>query len=402
MTEKPEILFLAHRIPYPPDKGDKIRSWRLLSHLAERFHVHLGCFVDDPADMAHAEFLQGMTESAAFVPLDPLQARMRSLKALLSGGPLSLAWYDDARMRAFVKRVRARNLAAEIVFSSSMAPYVEAPHASRPRLVDLCDADSEKWRDYAVTARGALKAVYGLEARRLAAAETAIINWADVSLAVSRAEADILGGREGVKKPVACFGNGVDADYFSPHADFGEPAETFDVVFVGAMDYRANVEAALWFVRHVWPIVRESAPKARFGIIGARPARAIRSLDGRRGVAVTGRVADVRPFLRGARAVVAPLSVARGVQNKVLEAMAMARPVVATPGAQRGIDGLAGVELIVADEPHDFAAAVAALLGEPDRGERVGAAARARVLKDFTWAAKLAELDAALRKAGVG
>ena len=398
---KPEILFLAHRIPYPPDKGDKIRSWRMLSHLAAQFDVHLGCFVDDPADMEHADFLRTITKSAAFIPVHPMIARLKCLPALVSGRPLSFAYFNDGRMGAYVKKVRKLPLAAEVAFSSSMAPYLARPVKGRARIVDLCDADSEKWREYAETARGLMKGVYALEAERLADAETRIINWADETLAISAPEARILGSHEGATKTVGCFANGVDAEFFSSDAAMPDNFQTFDVVFVGAMDYRANAEAALWFAHYVWPLVREKSPGATFGIIGPRPGAPIKMLDGRNGVTVTGRVEDVRPYIRNAGAAVAPLRVARGVQNKVLEAMAMARPVVATSGAHEGIEAIAGEEIVVADAPGAFADAVSLLLADRARGDSIGAAARARVVADFTWPARLGELDAALVRAGV-
>jgi sugar transferase (PEP-CTERM/EpsH1 system associated) len=364
--------------------------------------VHLGCFVDEPDDMAHADFLRSMTASATFIPLRPQAAQLRSIAALASARPLSFAYFDDPRMRRFVDQKRRRNLAAEFAFSSSMAPYIAKKAGVCPRFVDLCDADSEKWREYAAATRGPMKAVYTLEAERLAAAETRIVNWADACFAVSRAEAEIFESRGGLEKPVVCFGNGVDADYFSPAAIFEAPHPAFDVVFVGAMDYRANVDAVIWFAQKVWPMVRKSAPGATFAIVGARPAKSVRALGGKNAVTVTGRVDDVRPFLKNARTVIAPLRVARGVQNKALEAMAMARPLVATASVAAAIEARAGEELLVADRPEDFASAVLSLLSAPEHGAAIGAAARARVVKDFGWAAKLDALDAALKKAGMG
>lgn len=401
MSARPEILFLAHRIPYPPEKGDKIRSWRLVEHLSRRFRVHLAAFVDDRADFAHEAFLKEVCESVFLVPLDPLTAKARSAAGLVTGEPLSFPYFRDKRMQRHADEMRQRDLAAEFAFSSSMAPYLEPPKAGRPRLVDLCDADSEKWRRYAVETAGPMGAVYAREAERLAAAETAIVNSADAAFAISEGEAAIFNARTGAARRCDWFGNGVDADYFRPRADRAVPEPSADVVFTGAMDYRANIDAVRWFAQEVWPVVRSKAPQATFAAIGPRPDRAVRSLHGRNGVIVTGRVSDVRPYLQHARAVVAPLRIARGVQNKMLEAMAMARPVVATSGAAEGIDAREGEEFILADSPADFAASVLWLMSEPKRGDAIGASARARMKAAYSWSAQFARLDAALARFGL-
>ncbi|MEQ8934561.1 MAG: TIGR03087 family PEP-CTERM/XrtA system glycosyltransferase, partial [Amphiplicatus sp.] len=315
MSARREILFLSHRIPYPPDKGDKIRSWRLVEHLAKRFRVHLAAFVDDRADFAHEAVLAGVCESVFLAPLDPFAAKARSAAGFVTGEPLSFPYFRDARMRRHAHALRQRDLAAEFVFSSSMAPYVEPAKERRPRLVDLCDADAEKWRQYAAETDGPMRAVYAREATRLAAAETAIINSVDAAFAISPAEAAVFNARPGAERMCDWFGNGVDAEHFRPQAERAAPQPSADVVFTGAMDYRANIDAVRWFAGEVWPIVRSKAPQARFAVVGARPARAVKALDGRDGVFVTGRVEDVRPYIQHASAAVAPLRVARGVQN---------------------------------------------------------------------------------------
>ncbi len=399
MRERPEILYLAHRIPYPPDKGDKIRAWRFVAHLAKRFDVHLAAFVDDPADFSHRAFLEGVCASVHLIALHPLLARLKSAKSLLVGDPLTYGYYDDVRMRSVVRQLRTRPLAAEITFSSSMAQYVQRA-AGAPRIADICDADSKKWREYAQAVNGPMRWIYAREHQRLAAAETGIINDFEAALAISDAEAAILAGRPGVTRRVIAVGNGVDAEYFSPAHSFASAVAT-DVVFVGAMDYKPNADAALWFAQDVWPRVRNARPDATFAIVGPRPPETVARLNGVGGVTVTGRVADVRPFLQAAKTVVAPLKIARGVQNKVLEAMAMAKPVVATTAANTGIGAAPGVEILIADDAHSSATAVISLLGNDRRRAAIGEASRARVMKDFTWNRQLARLDAALHSVGV-
>ncbi|MEM9495610.1 MAG: TIGR03087 family PEP-CTERM/XrtA system glycosyltransferase [Pseudomonadota bacterium] len=397
MTVKREILFLAHRIPYPPNKGDKIRSWRMLKHLAERFDVHLAAFVDDEKDFQHKEFLTSMCKSAVLAPLDPKHARIRSLRGLMSGAPLSFPYYSDARMRAAIDEIRARPLTAEVVFSSAMAPYIASPRGERARIVDLCDADSEKWRQYAGETGFPMNLVYRREAEKLAAAENDIVRWADKSFAISEAEAAIFNDRHAPGDPrVDWWSNGVDTDYFSPQAQTDAIDTSPDVVFVGAMDYRANVDAVLYFCDEVWPGVRAALPEATFAIVGANPEERVVALGARAGVTVTGRVDDVRPWIAASKLAVAPMRIARGVQNKVLEAMAMARPVVATRAAMTGVFHTPGRDAIVEDAPDAMAGAITGLLQDAEARIKLGAAARARILADYQWSDVIARFDAAL------
>lgn len=390
----PHVLYLAHRIPFPPDKGDKIRSWRTLEHLARNYRVHLGAFVDDPADFAHEAHLRAICETVTLVRLDRRMATLRSLAGFLTGEPLTMPFYRDRRMTAMVARARAVGLSAEIAFSSSMAQYIAA-QSNAPRIVDLCDADSAKWSEYARRKTWPLSGVYEREGRLLAKAETRIINMADATFAISEEEADLLGSRDGVLKTVEWFCNGVDTDYFAPTPPVAQtPRHT--AVFVGAMDYWANVDAIAWFVRDIWPTVRAAMPEASLAIVGSNPAREIAALSGANGVVVTGRVDDVRPYVTGASLVVAPLRIARGVQNKVLEAMAMGKAVISTPAGLEGIDASIGAEAIAAASPDGFAAEVIRLAGEQAAAAKIGAAARARILADYKWPMQLARLDKAL------
>lgn len=389
----PHILYLAHRIPYPPDKGDKIRSWKTVEHLAKRFRVHLGAFVDDARDFQHEEHLKSVCESVTLVPLGRRAATLRSAAGFVAGEALTMPYYRDRRMSAAVAKARAGGLSAEIAFSSSMAQYIAAK-SNAPRIVDLCDADSAKWAEYARRKSWPMSAVYRREGRLLAKAESAIINWADATFAISEEEADLLGNRDDALKEVSWFCNGVDAGCFAPGA--APPGARFTAVFTGAMDYWANIDAIMWFVREIWPQVRAALPDATFAVVGANPAKEVRALEGANGISVTGRVPDVRPFVEGAALVVAPMRIARGVQNKVLEAMAVGKAVVSTPAGLEGIDATIGTEAIAAASPDGFAREIIRLAEDEGAAKKIGAAARARILSDYQWPRRLSRLDAAL------
>ncbi|MES3020526.1 MAG: TIGR03087 family PEP-CTERM/XrtA system glycosyltransferase [Pseudomonadota bacterium] len=395
-----ELLFLAHRIPYPPNKGDKLRSYNMLRYLSQRYRVHLGCFVDSADDRKYITKVKSLCYETCFVDQSPLAARLRSLRGLASGEALSLPYYRDAGMAAWVARVlRRRPVHAALVFSSPMAQYLMAPGAGAlRRVVDFVDVDSEKWRQYAEVRRWPMAALYRREARALLAHERSVAQRFESASFVSQAEAALfrrLAPESGHK--VSYFNNGVDADYFSPHilqrSPF--PPGAANLVFTGAMDYWPNIDAVQWFAREVFAPLCARLPALGFYIVGARPPPEVRVLARQPGVVVTGTVADVRPYLAHASVCVAPLRIARGVQNKVLEAMAMQKVVLVSPQALEGISARPGSELLVAEGGPAFIAHIEAVLAAPSP-RAMALAARARVLADYSWSVNLERLSALL------
>jgi sugar transferase (PEP-CTERM/EpsH1 system associated) len=387
------LLLLVHRIPYPPNKGDKIRSYHLLKHLAEHYRVHLATFVDDEDDWQHVPRLQALTASAHFAPLHPKKARVRSLGALLGNRSLSLDYYRDAGLRRWVDdTVQREGITRIVVFSSAMAQYAEA-YRNATRVVDFVDVDSDKWRQYAEKKSWPMSMLYAHEARQLLAYERRVARECDAALFVSGPEADLF--RKLAPESAARtghFSNGVDTVYFSPEGAYANPYAPDEqaLVFTGAMDYWPNIDAVTWFAEAVLPAVRARHPQAVFYIVGARPASEVQELAALSGVVVTGTVPDVRPYVAHAALCVAPLRIARGIQNKVLEAMAMARTVVVSPQALEGIEAEPGRELLLAPDAPAFTATVNAALDRPDAA--MGRAARATVERLYGWNSHLAQV----------
>jgi sugar transferase (PEP-CTERM/EpsH1 system associated) len=389
------LLYLVHRIPFPPNKGDKIRSYHLLRHLSQRYSVHLGTFVDAAEDRPHVAQLEAMCASHHVETLDPRAARLRSVSGFLTGEPLTLPYYRSSGLQAWVRRAVAQfRIRKAVVFSAAMAQYVEG-EAALHTVLDCVDVDSAKWSDYAGRHGWPSSYVYRREGEKLLAFERAAAGRSAATVFVTRSEADLflrqvpqLTGRVHVVE------NGVNTDYFAPHAQRPSPytADERPIVFTGAMDYWPNIDAVSWFAAEVLPRIRAAEPRARFYIVGMNPAPTVQSLGAQPDIVVTGTVADVRPYVQHARAVVAPLRVARGIQNKILEAMALARPVVASRAAGGGISGVAGEEFEVAESADDFAQAVLRAL-QPEVAERVGAAARRRIVADYAWDRNLAAFD---------
>lgn len=388
MIPNRHLLYLCHRIPYPPDKGDKIRSFRWLVALTRKFRVHLGAFVDDERDWDHLPMLEGLCESVMLRRLSKVTKARRALRGLLAPGPLTVAVYRDRVLAGWVReRLASDMIDGALVYSAAMAPYVTGDRArTMRRVVDLVDVDSEKWRQYAGRKRWPASWVYAREADHLGRYECQIARDFDRTLLVSDQESRILIGHcDDTAGNISAVRNGVDTAYFAPDEHLEPPFSDAHptVVFTGAMDYWANVEGVEWFEKTVWPLVRKVRPDARLAIVGSNPAPAVRAMAGP-DITVTGRVADVRPFLQHAAVVIAPLRIARGIQNKVLEGMAMARPVVVTTDGLTGIDAIHGQQVLVADQAEAFADRVVSVLNgsEPDLGKR----ARAYVEEHFAWA----------------
>ena len=392
-----DILFLCHRIPYPPNKGDKIRAYHWLRALAAHHRVHLGTFVDDPADWSHREALDGLCAEQCYRPLPGLRAKARSLNGLWRGEALSFGYYRDRAMTRWVRRVLGQHpIDAVFVFSSTMAPYALDAGSDVRRVLDFVDVDSDKWHQYAGSSRLPMRWVYAREAKRLFQGERALAARFDASVFVSEAEADFFRrAAPEVAGRVHALGNGVDADYFDPGLGYDNPYgnETgSQLVFTGAMDYGANADAMVWFVEAVLPRIRETRPEARLSIVGTRPTARVRALASHPGVQVTGAVPDVRPYLAHADAAIAPMRIARGIQNKVLEALAMGRPTVMTEQAAAGLVPAPAQVAPVAGTAAGFASAVVEILGhETDRAETAGRA-RDYVLRHYGWEARFAEL----------
>jgi sugar transferase (PEP-CTERM/EpsH1 system associated) len=373
-----EILFLAHRLPYPPDRGDRIRSWHVLQALVKIAPVHVAGLIDDNADRAYVATVESVAASVSVELRNPSKLRAM-LAALKRGTPASVEAFRSAALKAKVAMLmKSRPIDCIYAFSGQMAAYVPADFAGR-FVMDFVDMDSAKFDQLGGFANRQ-------EGQRLLRWEVDAAKRADVSLFVSDAEARLF--REKTALPAQTLGNGIDLEHFdSRHVTPSRKTGPL-IVFTGQMDYAPNVEAVTDFARAALARIVEAIPGVRFAIVGRAPTPQVLSLASD-AVVVTGAVADTRPWLAAADVVVAPLKLARGVQNKVLEAMAMARPVVASPPVALGIDAIDGRDLIVTDDP---AAAVIDLLQDIARARAIGIAARARVVDLYSWDAQLAPL----------
>jgi len=385
------ILYVTQRVPFPPNRGDKIASYNAVCHLAKNHYVQVAALADSPSELEHAAKLEELGIRIDTVLRPPRWAKASGAGALLTGRPFSVAYYGSRQLANRIARLAKETVFDVVIaFSSSMAQYFDQVPGV-PLVADFVDMDSRKWELYAEFTRWPRSWLYAAEARRLLEWERRMAARASCTLLRTQAEKDdcarlIPGSRFEV------LSNGVDLEFFSPQ---GPKPETRNIVFTGVMDYFPNVQGVLYFCDDILPVVRRAVPDATFTIVGARPSTAVLALRSRPGVVVTGQVPDVRPYLREASVAVTPLLLSRGIQNKILEAMAMALPVIASQTAFRGVDG-AEEAAICAGSTSEFADKVIDLLRNPKQAHELGQRGRALVERRYVWKEQLTKLDTIL------
>lgn len=390
-----KLLFLVHRLPYPPNKGDKISSYNMLKYFARGWRVHLGTFIDDPEDWVYTKKVTAMCEDSHFVGLPKSKRLTASVRGMVLGESLSATYYRSRELFRWVEdSVESEAPDAVLIYSGAMGQYIPDGLPSKTRVVFNCeDVDSEKWRSYAGTKQWPLSMLYAREAKKLLAFERSMALKADITTFISEDEANLFKRRapESAAK-IAHRVQGVDANYFDPDVGYENPYKPGErpFVFTGAMDYWPNVEAVQWYCDEVLPGVLKKFPKFVFYIVGMKPSDEVRRLGQRPGVTVTGTVDDVRPYLAHAIAGCLPLRIARGIQNKALEAMSMSLPLLATSFAVTGI-AVTDLDFVwIADDKESMLQKSLDFL-ESDR--KVNTPAREFVLSGYDWTANLAKLE---------
>ncbi|MGA8760468.1 MAG: TIGR03087 family PEP-CTERM/XrtA system glycosyltransferase [Stellaceae bacterium] len=404
MNNRPAVLFLCQRLPFPPNKGEKITSFNLVRHLGQRFNVHVGTFVDTQEDASEIEGLRPYCASLHVEHIIKPWVWMPATLRWLGGLPISFALFRAPGLKTYVRTVIEQHQPVAIVtHSSNISDYALTPTPRRTvRVLHFADVDSEKFAAYAERTTKWKRWLFALEARRVRAAEARLTAGADAIAFVSDEEAALFCSVVGTRAAqIVTIANGVDAEAFDPGKPWPRPdwSDGPAFVFTGAMDYQPNIDAVVWFADTVLPRLLAVHSNVQFVIIGSNPAQAVRALASRRNVIVTGRVPDVQPYLAYAAAVVAPLQIARGIQNKVLEALAMGRPTIVSAHALTGIGTPDTTPVITADSAEAWVAACLQILDEPASAAALAARARPFVLEHFSWNARLRTLDELLSSA---
>ena len=393
------ILYISHRIPYPPNKGDKIRTFNEIRYLSKKFKIDLVSFADNPADMKHVEDLKSYCRNVFIYPLSPLKGKIKGFQRLASGRTISEGYFFNAAASRKVGELIGRyDYKAIFCFSSPTAEYVIKnfflidKKRIKPRLImDFCDVDSVKWGQYSKTTNFPLNWIYKTESKRLLAYEKKINKMFDASVFVSQNETQLFKMLFPEAINLFSVSNGVDTKYFSSNQN-RKTSNKKKMMFAGAMDYYANIEGVTWFCKEILPHIKKRIPELEFYIVGNNPSSEIKALENNH-ITVTGFVEDIRAYYAKADLCVIPLRIARGIQNKLLEAMAMSKPVVTTTVAFSGIGAKAGKHLLLADEASFFVESACKLLENPKKATAIGLEARAFVETEFSWNAKLRELD---------
>lgn len=383
------ILVLTHRLPYAPNRGDRLRAYHMLQGLKDRAQVELVSLVHDDEEASHVDEVRQFVPKVHAVRVPKIMNYARSAMSLLGDTPLTHGLLNAPGMTAVLEEV-CRNDRPDVVFAycSGMARFaLQPPLDDIPLVLDFVDVDSQKWRDLAAAGHAPLSWIYAREAATLGAFEARAAKRAVASLVVNAREAAIA--RElAPDANIRVLNNGIETSRLQPP---GAPAQTARVVFCGVMNYAPNDEGMRWFVKQVWPAVQAARPDATLAIVGSDPTTALKSVcAGNPSIEVTGRVPDVREWLWGSAVAIAPLHIARGVQNKALEAIAAGLPIVLTEAVAGGLPAAAAYASSVANTPDQFAHHLLLLLAMTPDERR--ARANSSDLSLLTWSRTLEPL----------
>jgi polysaccharide biosynthesis protein PslH len=393
-----KILFICHRFPFPPTRGGKIRPFNMIKHLSQQHEVHVCSLARSAAEAdAGMRLREYCSHIECAVVTEPWQT-LKMINRLPTPIPSSMGYFYSRDLHRRINSLaKSHHYDAVFVHCSSVAQYA-AGIRDTVKVLDFGDMDSQKWLEYANYKPFPLSAGYWWEGKKLVKAERRLAYQFDFCTATTRAELSTLNGlAPGIASD--WFPNGVDHEFFSPD---GSDYDSKVISFIGRMDYYPNQECMVRFCEHTLPLIRQERPDVKLYIVGADPAPHIRKLGGHPNVVVTGSVNDVRPCVLRSAVMVAPLAIARGTQNKILEAMAMGVPVVTSTVAAAGVDVVSGEHLVVADSAADCAQAVLRLMVDRSERQRLSEAGRARVISHHHWPTSMRRLDGILDRALLG
>ena len=389
-----KILYVCHRFPFPPRRGGKIRPFNMINHLNQKHQVIVASLVRSKAEAEAGKGLRNYCERYLMGQVNETWQTLRMIARLPTAMPSSIGYFYSASLHRDIQRTLATERFDLIfVHCSSVAQYVENI-SGIPKILDFGDMDSQKWLIYSKIRHFPLNIGYWIEGIKLEQVEKRLASKFDCCTCTTKEELNTL-NNYAIDVMTDWFPNGVDHEYFAPTDSTYEPTT---LCFVGRMDYYPNQECMFSFCTHVLPLIRKQQPNVKLLIVGADPSPAVKNLGKLPGVTVTGSVPDVRPYVQCAAVMVAPLNIARGTQNKILEAMAMGVPVVSSSLAAQGVDAEPGEHFLTADTPEEYADAILQLMGNPHERKRFAEAGRSRMLSHHDWPSSMKRLDQILER----
>ncbi len=387
------ILYVCHRIPFPPNRGGKIRPFHMIEHLSHKHSVTVASLAHSQRELEEAQELSKHCEQVLADVVPSPRRWMQACFSLFSSKPSSVAYFWSPRLAGMIRKAAEQKSFDAIFVHCAFAAQYVLDLRSPLRILDFGDIDSAKWFEYASSRAFPLSLGYRVEAEKLRRYERYLASQFDICTATTQGELEELRSF-GVPVPSTVIPNGVDLSYFQPRAE--NPRDSAVLVFLGRMDYFPNIEGAIWFANEIFPLIRRVIPQAEFRIVGSDPVRAIQNLATIPGVSVTGHVPDVRPYLMDAAVAVAPLKIARGTQNKILQFLAMGIPTVTTTVAAKGVGATPGRHFLVADGAEEFAAQVQRLVQDHGLRETLSIAGREPLPTAHSWPASMKILDSLL------
>ncbi len=385
-----KILYVCHRFPFPPKRGGKIRPFNMIRHLTQQGHeVWVASLARSEQESNECDGIGAHCHKYTIGMVSEWQQWAKMIVNLPLVTPSSMGYFHSSELKRTINEWLTNNrFDAIFVHCSSVAQYVEQIEGI-PKILDFGDMDSQKWLTYKSFKPFPLNMGYWWEGMKMERAERALASKFDMCTATTKAELETLNAL-GTAKETDWFPNGVDSEYFKPD---GEAYEPNSISFIGRMDYFPNQQCMIEFCDRTFPLIRKKLPDAKLYIVGAEPSARIKSLEEIEGVTVTGSVPDVRPYIMRTAAMVAPLNIARGTQNKILEAMAMGVPVVSSTLAAGGIDALPNEHFLIADTPDTYAHQLLSLMESPELRDRFAQAGRERVLSHHNWQDSMTKME---------
>lgn len=384
------ILFACHRLPYPPKRGGKIRPFNIIRHFAEQGHrVTVGSLARSDEELEEGQGLRDYCDKLLVGSIGKWSAVAQMVARLPTTAPSTMGYFYSAALHKDMRdEIASGEYDLVFVHCSSASQYMRS-QSGIPSILDFGDMDSQKWLDYSSFKPQPLALGYWLEGTKLEREERRLAGQFDVCTCTTKAELEFLNGMEAARY-TSWFPNGVDTEFFAPDDELYDPNE---ICFIGRMDYYPNQQAMVNFCGKILPEIQISRPATTLTIVGADPSSEIRALGSMPGVTVTGTVDDVRSYVRRAALSVAPLAIARGTQNKILESMAMGVPVVASAVAAGGVDAIPGEQILIANDDAEFGQQILNLLEDVDARNTLSTAARQRMVSHHNWASSMAMLD---------